>query len=256
MSSRKFGGKKLEGSEICCECTAPLSQEPNHAVETFIAAAEWSNDAWEYMTTMIIIMMTINKGWKNIITMIMSNRIIRTRVALAQGETKRRCPQRRTIISSVAAHTSDQFPAIIRECSNDGCFLQRGNAGEYGHASDNRTVPDAASGVTQYAAKRSVAYTSLSHITASALPVTQMRVSVGGGTGTPAAMAAMRAEAACRSCMASFSGTGRLVVRSIQVTAVEGASAVEEDIAGRSASMNLAASAWSGSIPRHTSRAT
>jgi hypothetical protein len=152
MSSRKCGGNRLEGGKICCECTAPLSQEPNHAVETFIAAAEWSYDAWEYIMTMIIIMMTINKGWKNNITVMMFNRIIRTRVALAQGETKRRCPQRRTIIPSVATHTSDQFPAVIRERSNDGCFLQRGNAGEYGHASDNRTVPDAASGVTQYAA--------------------------------------------------------------------------------------------------------
>ncbi len=65
-----------------------------------------------------------------------------TSVTLTERKTERRCSQRRTIISSVPAHSSNHFPAIIAECSNNGGFLQRGHAGEDGNASDDGAVPD------------------------------------------------------------------------------------------------------------------
>jgi hypothetical protein len=59
----------------------------------------------------------------------------------------------------------------------------------------------------------------LSHMTATALPVTHIRTSDGGGTCSPEAAAAILAAFADRSCIASCSGIARHDERSIHVMA-------------------------------------
>jgi hypothetical protein len=88
-------------------------------------------------------------------------------------------------------------------------------------------------------------YTLLSHITARALPVTQMRTSDGGGTGAAAAIAERRAAEAVRSCIASSSGTSKWVVTSVHVTtgADEGSAEEAGDDGDKSPRTNLAACA-------------